>query len=66
MPPFRILPAGDSALLVELPARIDPALNTWCVALAESLTLSLGAVVRDVDVAVDRDRADPSRQGTLL
>ncbi len=48
MPPFRILPAGDSALLVELPARIDPALNTWCVALAESLTLSLGAVVRDV------------------
>lgn len=48
MPPFRILPAGDAALLVELPARIDPALNTWCVALAESLTLSLGAVVRDV------------------
>ena len=48
MPPFRILPAGDAALMVELPARIDPELNTWCVALAETLTSSLGPFARDI------------------
>ena len=30
----RIVPAGDAALLVELPERIDPAINARCVALA--------------------------------
>lgn len=48
MPSFRILPAGEAALIVELPARIDPLLNTWCVALAAMLTSSLGPVARDI------------------
>jgi inhibitor of KinA len=48
MPSFRILPAGDAAFVVELPARIDPALNTWCVALADTLASSLGPVARDI------------------
>jgi inhibitor of KinA len=48
MPSFRILPAGDAALIVELPARIDPELNTWCIALADTLSSSLGPVARDI------------------
>jgi inhibitor of KinA len=48
MPPFRILPAGDAALVVTLPERIDPALNAWCIALSRALTSGLGTVVRDV------------------
>jgi len=50
MPPFRILPAGDAALVVELPERIDPALNAWCVALASALSSAVGTVLRDVVV----------------
>jgi KipI family sensor histidine kinase inhibitor len=50
MPPFRILPAGDAALLVELPERVDPELNAWCVALARALATRLGAAVRDAVV----------------
>ena len=48
MPSFRIVPAGDAALVVELPARIDPELNTWCVSLARELTRGLAATIRDV------------------
>jgi KipI family sensor histidine kinase inhibitor len=50
MPPFRILPAGDAALVVELPERIDPELNAWCVALSTLLVSRYGSVVRDVVV----------------
>jgi inhibitor of KinA len=50
MPSFRVLPAGDAALVVELPERIDPALNTWCVALAGSLAPAVGTKLRDVVV----------------
>ncbi len=50
MPPFRVLPAGDAALVVELPERIDAELNAWCVSLGRSLTSSFGAAVRDVVV----------------
>ena len=50
MPPFTILPAGDAALVVELPERIDPALNTWCVALAGALASAVGTGFRDVVV----------------
>ena len=47
-PSFRILPAGDAALVVELPERIDPELNAWCVTLAHTLEVRLGTSVRDV------------------
>jgi inhibitor of KinA len=50
MPPFRILPAGDAALVVELPERIDSAVNAWCVALSGALASSVGTVLRDVVV----------------
>lgn len=45
---FRILPAGDAALVVALPERIDPDLNAWCVALARAVEQALGPAVRDV------------------
>jgi KipI family sensor histidine kinase inhibitor len=47
-PSFRILPAGEAAIVVELPERIDPELNAWCVALARALVSRFGTVVRDV------------------
>lgn len=47
---FEILPAGDSALHVQLPERIDPLQNAWCIALARSIEQSLGRSVRDVVV----------------
>jgi inhibitor of KinA len=50
MPSFRIIPAGDAALVVEGPARIDPALNAWCVSLSRALQLTLGSAVRDLVV----------------
>jgi inhibitor of KinA len=48
MPPFKILPSGDAALIVQLPERIDPEVNAWCVALARALGARCGAVLRDV------------------
>jgi inhibitor of KinA len=48
MPRFEILPAGDAALLVQLPERIDPELNAWCVALSRALGMGLGTIVRDI------------------
>jgi inhibitor of KinA len=48
MPSFEILPAGDAALVVVLPERIDPELNAWCVALSRALASGLGTIVRDV------------------
>jgi inhibitor of KinA len=50
MPSFRIIAAGDAALVVEVDARIDPDLNAWCVALARSLREALGSAVRDLVV----------------
>ena len=46
--PFRVVAAGDAALIVDLPARIDPEVNAWCVALARSLRSRLGTSLRDV------------------
>jgi KipI family sensor histidine kinase inhibitor len=46
--PFDVLPAGDAALEVRLPERIDPAVNAWCVAFARALERDLGAAQRDV------------------
>ena len=50
MPSFRIVAAGEAAMVVELPERIDPELNAWCVALSRSLVSRLGTIVRDVVV----------------
>jgi inhibitor of KinA len=46
----RIVPAGDAALLVELPARIDPGTSARVIALAESVRARCGGMVRDVVV----------------
>ena len=45
---FRIVPAGDSALIVELDARIDPLINARAIALAEAIRAEAIAGVRDV------------------
>jgi len=47
MQQFRIVPAGDAALVVDLPARIDPDLNAWCVGLARTVQSELGTAIRD-------------------
>jgi len=45
---WRIVPAGDSALIVEFEERIDPAINARAIALADSLQAAAIAGVRDV------------------
>ena len=44
----RIVPAGDSALVVEFDARIDPVVNAQAIALAETVQAANVAGVRDV------------------
>jgi len=44
----RILAAGDSAIVVEFDARIDPAVNAQAIALAEAIQEAAVAGVRDV------------------
>jgi KipI family sensor histidine kinase inhibitor len=48
--PYEVRPAGDAALVVQLPERIDPLLNAWCVALARAAQRRLGTVLRDAVV----------------
>ena len=62
----RILPAGDAALLVQLPQAIDPAVNAWCVAFAEDALRRHAGTVRDavvgycsVTIYFDPLRVDP-------
>ena len=43
-----IAAAGDTALEIRLPERLDPAVNAWCVACARALAQDLGAAQRDV------------------
>src|SRR5918993_2917893 len=50
MAEVRIVPAGDAALLVEFPARIDPVVNGLAVALARSIKERRPAFVLDVVV----------------
>lgn len=50
MADLRIAPAGDAALLVELPARIDPETSGRVIALAQALRERCAATVRDVVV----------------
>jgi len=47
---LRIVPAGDAALLVELPPQIDPATSSRVVALGRAVREQCGGAVRDVVV----------------
>jgi inhibitor of KinA len=47
---LRIVHAGDAALLVELPARIDPEISERAVALAAAIRRECADIVRDVVV----------------
>ena len=47
---LRIVPAGDAALLVELPPRIDPAANARVVALGRAVHEQCGDTLRDIVV----------------
>jgi inhibitor of KinA len=44
----RIVPAGDAALVVEFPPRIDPEINERASALADAVRRKWNAVLRDV------------------
>ena len=46
----RIIAAGDAALVVELPARVDPVINARLVAMAEALRRRAGAAILDAVV----------------
>ncbi|MEO6212917.1 MAG: 5-oxoprolinase subunit PxpB [Vicinamibacterales bacterium] len=50
MDDLRIIPAGDAALVLELPARIDPDINTRLVSIAERLRLCCGSALLDAVV----------------
>lgn len=50
MAEFRVVAAGDSALLVELPPSIDPVTSARVIALAQALRARHGALVRDLVV----------------
>jgi len=47
---LRIIPAGDAALVLELPSRIDPAVTARLVFIADSLRERAGTAVRDTVV----------------
>ena len=48
--PLRIIAAGDAALVVELPPRIDPLINARLVAIADTLRARCGSAVQDAVV----------------
>jgi len=45
---YRIVPAGESAVIVEFEERIDPAVNATTIACADALQAAMFAGVRDV------------------
>jgi inhibitor of KinA len=47
---IRIAPAGDAALVLEFPPRIDPAINARAIALARAVQQRCGTAVRDAVV----------------
>ena len=49
-PDVRITPAGDAALVLELPARVDVETSARVVAIAAALRRQCGAVIRDAVV----------------
>lgn len=48
---FRIVPAGDSALLVEFPQRIDPVVSGRAVAMSRAIQARCAGRIRDVVVS---------------
>lgn len=46
----RIAPAGDAALILEFPQRIDPRINALAIAVAERLQRRCGTAIRDAVV----------------
>jgi inhibitor of KinA len=46
----RIAAAGDAALVVELPACVDPGTSAWVIATASAVQARCGALLRDVVV----------------
>lgn len=48
MPDARIVPAGDAALVVELPASIDPETSARVIAIADAVRKQCGPALRDV------------------
>ena len=46
--PYRIVPAGESALIVEFEERIDPAINAHAIGCAEAIQAASLAGIRDV------------------
>ena len=50
MTAFRILAAGDAALVVELPARIDADTSARIIAMADAVRQRFGALIRDAVV----------------
>ena len=50
MDPVTIIAAGDAALVVELPQRVDPEINARLIQMAEALRQRAGGVIRDAVV----------------
>ena len=50
MSPLRIVAAGDAALLIELPPRIDPETSSRVIAIGEAIRARHGSALRDVVV----------------
>jgi inhibitor of KinA len=50
MRPERFVRAGDSALVVEFPQKIDSGINARCIALAHALKARCGTAIRDAVV----------------
>ncbi|MBA3295322.1 MAG: 5-oxoprolinase subunit PxpB [Acidobacteria bacterium] len=50
MDDLRVISAGDAALVVELPARIDPVINVRLVSMAERLRRCCGSAILDAVV----------------
>lgn len=67
MESLRIVAAGDAALVVELPQRIDPVVNARLIALAEAVRSRCGSSVADAVVSYCTLTVyfDPSRVDSL-
>lgn len=50
MADFRIRPAGDAALRIELPPRLDEAVSAQVIAMGESVRERMGGLIRDAVV----------------